>query len=398
MTKAKLWFQLGLGVFMLVSLTACPGPGGSPVSVVAAGVGAAAYRVQGGDWQTADDPEHFTFRTPGAYEVALRCGDAVEVYALTTGDGTELNLPCDAQGSTSFLVSYDASAVAGAHRVVLYYKDGFKGGTPGQASGTISVSGSVAGTQDLVLTAEDNSGALLAARMLTADVQNGGSYSIVLQASDAQNLLSGGSVDDFSAQVPSGWGWSSALAFAVTPRGTLVPTAFLQSSGGAYTSFRFADHDGLMVDVRDSVANTTRRLTEITTSSGPGVQFTPRLPSVFSASVTHEALPEFAGLSYNASGLLGYNLLIRWGSGSYACFVSTSFLGSRSSHRLPDLSAVPGFTGSKPASGNSVEASADAVVSNVASSRLLRSDMNNPLALKELDLRLAGSEEEYTVP
>jgi len=119
---------------------------------------------------------------------------------------------------------------------------------------------------------------------------------------------------------------------------------------------------------------------------------------VFSASVTHEALPEFSGLSYNAPGLLGYNLLIHWGSGRYTCFVSTSFLGSRTSHRLPDLSAVPGFAGSKPQSGDSVEASADAAAADAALSRLLRSDMNNPLALKELDLRLAGSEEEYTVP
>ena len=345
--------QLKIALVLLITLTlaACSGLSGKNVTVSATGAGAAAFRVEGGDWQTADDPESFTFRTPGAYEVALRCGDAVEVYALTTGDGDELNLPCDVQGSTGFSVSYDASAVAGAHQVVLYYKDGISGGTPGQASGTISVSNGVAELQDLVLTVEDNSGALLAARMLTADVQNGGSYSIVLQASDAQNLLSGGSVDDFSAQVPSGWGWSSALAFAVTPHGTLVPTASLQSSGGAYTSFRFADHDGLMVDVRDSLANTTPRLTEITTSSGTGVQFTPRLPLVFSASVTHEALPEFSGLSYNAPGLLGYNLLIHWGSGRYTCFVSTSFLGSRTSHRLPDLSAVPGLPAASPRAG-----------------------------------------------
>ncbi|WP_457638525.1 hypothetical protein [Oceanithermus sp.] len=388
-----------LAVAFLLTLTACPGGLPGNVSVVATGAYEATYRLAGGEWQLPDDPEQFNFVALGGYEVAVRCDDSVSIWALTTADTGTLNVPCPTN-DTSFTVTYDATAVAGTSSVMLFYKGSTK--LSSSASGTFLIDNGVEGLQDLVLVAYDNSGSAIAAKMLTATVHDGDTFSITLAASDAGHLKSGGSVADFSGQVPAGWGFAGAMVGTVTPNGTTVMLEYLTSSGGSYTSLDFADYDAVTASARDSVVTTTKTLMHLQTASSTAASFNVRLPEQFAATISHDALPTFSGLSRSEADLLGYHLNLEWGSSptySLSALVSKSYLGSRTSYTMPDLTGVSGFEEMAPASGDAVTAAAEYIDSNRSWSDMAAAGLNGPPTnVKGLDLKIGGVRAQYTAP
>ena len=394
---------LTLGLLLALALTACPGlQTAKNVSVTATGADAAAYRVEDGDWQVPDDVQNFSFAATGPYEVAVRCGDHVNVFAFTTSDLVQLPVLCeDAGQGVSFSVAYDASAVTGVNRVALYYPGGMRFSNPGQTSGTFSITGGKEGTQDLVLVAYDNNGDMLAARMLTTDVSDGGSYTVTMEAGDTGHLKPGGSVADFSGQMPSGWSVSHVLVAAVTPNGTPVYVSFMDASGGDYTSLDFAHHDVVVAGASDVSPNPTKRVMELQIADATAHDFSVTLPAVFDANISHEALPTFSGLSRSDADLVGYHLQVSWGCDQQvSALVSKGFLGSATSYALPDLTSVSGFAGMKPASGDTAKANAEAIQSNLSWSEVAQGDGlgGQPLRTTGLDVRVATDIERYTVP
>ena len=377
-------------------LTACPSNPASNVAITAASADAVAYSADGGDWQVPDNPDEFTIAARSSYQVAVRCGDSTNIYAFAVSDATAVDFSC-APEKITYTVTYDATQVTGADHVMLFAQQTSALGSGN--TGQIAVTSGVAGTQDLVLVVYDGTGAAIAARMETLDVSDGGSYSITVESGDTGHLRGGGSVSDFSSQVPAGWTSSSGFVVAMTPLGTQVILDFILSSGGSYTSFDFAKHDAVMVSVKDQSPNPSKTLAQLLTSHAPAASFEVQLPEVFDATVSHEALPEFSNLNRASSDLVGYHLQIEWGTQTISALVSKAFLGSSASYRIPDLTGVSGFSGAKPASGETVKATAETLESNADWKDVLKKPLHGmPLDLPDLNVKIAGDIEEYVAP
>ncbi|WP_457630381.1 hypothetical protein [Oceanithermus sp.] len=381
---------------LLAVLAACDGSLGAYVTVSATGAEYSAYQVPGDAWRMADDPENFDLWAFGPYQVAVKCGDTLHLYSLTAGEVTALQSPCEENGSTSFSVSFDVSAVNGAASADIYYKNGLD--SQGATSGTFNITNGVSGQQDVVLVAENSSGDPIAARMVSLEISEGGSYNISLSAQDTGNLITG-SLDAFSAQVPPGWASTLALIGSVTPNGTLVLSSGLSSGGGSFTSYSFASHDLASITAREQLLSPTKSVSQVITSSAPGAGFTAQLPAPFDATISHEALPLFSGLGYTAGDLLGYHLEIDWGSYKLSAFVSSGYLENNTSYQLPDLTSYPAFSDFMPGSGDNVKASAEAVMSSLSLKELSALPLNRmPREKPGLSVRLAGDEEKFVVP
>jgi len=380
----------------LLLLASCNSPLGGYVTVKATGADAAAYRQGDEDWISADNPEDFSFWALGPYEVAVRCGDTVNVLALTPDIGNPM-ISCDTGNRVGFSVSYNISAVNGAAKAALYYRAGVASGTG--TSGTISASNAIPGLQDIVLVAEDSNGDPIAAKMITENVINGASYSMTMSSSDTGNILAGGRLDDFSASVPAGWTLNGALTASVTPHGTTVLTKFMNSSGGTYDSFTFADYDVVTLFAKQKATPPYLTLSRIVVGTDKALHFTAPLPAVFNATMQHDYLPTFSGLSYAGEGLVGFHLQARWGGYVISALVSTDFLKGATSYEIPDLIDLDGFEDFMPNSGDTVTTAAEAICSNKSFAEMAGVPLNSkPTVLKGLDLRIAGDVEQYTAP
>ena len=379
-------------------LVACNNPLGGYVKVTAKGASAAAYQVDDGDWRAADDPESFDFWAFNKYQVAVRCGDEVNVVALTPGDAGNLIFDCE-ETEIGFNVNYNVSAVNHADRAALYYLGGLAASSPGVAVGTIAANHARPGRQDLVLVAGDSSGNKLAAMMKTVVAANGGSYQITMSSSDGGNLLSGGTVADFSATVPAGWSVSGALTASLTPHGTEVLSDYLHSSGGNYTSYAFAVHDLVSAFAYEHGSAPQKTLQRLIIADGKAVHFEPDLPAVFDATMTHDYLPSFSGLSYSCGDLVGFHLEARWDGIELSALASSGYLGDGAAYVMPDLTYLDGFTDVYPDSGDEVTTSAEAICSNKSIGEIASQPLNEtPVGLRGLDMGIAGDQEKYTAP
>jgi len=378
-------------------LAACNGSLGGYVKVTAKGASAAAYQVDDGDWRAADDPESFDFWAFNKYQVAVRCGNKVNVMALTPGDTGNLLFDCE-ETEISFSVKYDIRAATGADRAALYYLGGLGAGAG--TTGTIAANHAQPGQQDLVLVASDSGGHKKAAMVKTVVAANGATYRMTMSSSDSGNLLSGGTVADFSASVPAGWASSGALTASLTPHGTEVLSDYLHSSGGSYTSYTFAVHDLVSAFAYEHGSAPQKTLQRLIVADGKAVRFEPDLPAAFNATMTHDYLPSFSGLSYSScNDLVGFHLEARWGGLKLSALASNGYLGDGAEYELPDLTDLDGFTDVYPSSGDQVTTSAEAICSNKSIGEISSQPLNKtPLALRGLDLRIAGDQEKYTAP
>ncbi len=323
------------------------GGGGHAIHVSAAGATKAGYRVgTNGAWQQPSDPENFSFNASGAYEVALYCpgSNAYLVYALTANEAQDLYTPCDDPTTVSFDVIYDVSAVSGAANAAVVHKASagpvFGYGT----SGTINLSGALPGTQDLVVVALDNSGQILAAKMLAGvDVQNGQTFNVALGPSDT--VSQSGSFPDFSSQVPSGWSGFWA-AFAITPAKTRLLAGASSMGGWNYYEFPFATRYTFMAGIyKTSPLQSRVYYTNRAASDGaPGIT-----AGDFPDAVTYsfdKSSGEFSGL-VNPAGLTAYSFSLNWSGVTRSDFVSAGYLGSDAAYTLPtlpaDMSAGDGY-------------------------------------------------------
>jgi len=415
----RLALAAGLGVL----LAACGGPGPSPgpdgdngggdtstVSVQAPGATAAAYRALGstassgyaplaGGWQTPSDPTSFSFNASGAYDVAIRCGDTVTIYSLTTGDLTALNAGCSPSlsgGSTSFTVDYDATGVTGAAVARLFHKAGASPRTG--KSGSFSVSDGLPGTQDLVVVVKDSSMNPIAAKMVTENVSDGGRYSLTLTNTDA--ISQSGTFPDFSSQVPSGWtgGWSVT---AITKNGTVIPQVGIGTpAGGPYYELPGIAERYVFLGGADSSDDSESLLYAANRTSAPA---SISLPDRITFSVS--GVPPTFGALPTPAGLLGYQLRISWNSGSNVVrvWISKGYLGSASSYAFPDLTALSGFSGTLPPSGTQVEALAEVAIANKTLREIL--DATSAYGVEhlyygvpDLEFKSASKKTTYTAP
>ncbi len=388
-----------MAVFAAVLLLAsCNRPVGGQVTVTASGADAAAYRLIGGNWQPADDPEQFSFLTFGAYEVAVRCGDAVHMIAVTPDETLRPVLNCETKGSAGFSVNFDVQAVSGAVSVGFFYLNGIS--AKDAKSGTISVSNALTGEQDLVLVAADSSKEPIAAMMVTKNVSDGATYTMTMSSSHKNNLLAGGSLADYSGSIPSGWTLNLAMVAAITPRGTVVPMKAFTGGGGSYKSLNFASYDLASVIAREKSKAPYKSLARLIVGDGKALNFQADLPEVFDATMTHNYPPGFSNLSYGCGDLVGFHLQANWGHDKlFSALVTTGLLNGSTGYRLPDLTGVQGFAGVTPASGDRVKLTAEALCSNKTIGELSSAGLNKkPFQVRGLDLRIAGDVEEYVAP
>ncbi len=391
--------QLATALFAIAALLAsCNTPLGGYVTVTTIGADAAAYKLTGADWTAADNPDRFSFWALGAYEVAVRCDDTVHVLALAPGETLNPLIECEG-GGVGFNVSYDVSPVAGSDSASLFYRGGFLFSGSGVKSGTFSASNARSGEQDLVLVANDNGGQPIAAMMITRNVSNGASYTMTMSSSDTQNLLAGGSLEDFSASVPAGWATSGALLASVTPHGTTVISQYLNSSGGSYPSYSFASHDVVQTLAQEAGVAPYKKLSRLLVGEGKALHFRADLPATFDATVQHDYLPAFSGLSYACADLIGFHLQASWAGYKISAFVTSGFLNGVTAYALPDLTYVDGFSDFLPVSGDKVRATAEAICSNKSVAEMSGMPLNTkPTQLQGLDMRIASDVEEYTAP
>jgi len=406
----------GLGLFLAACNTGTTGDGGGgggggggdgggtavTVTVTAPGATAAAYQVGSGSWQTASDPESFTFEVPGggAYQVAVYCGgsgDPVLLFSLTTDELTALADLCggggDGGGTVSFTVNYTVTGVSGAAGVVLYHKAGTAFGLG--PAGTISVTNGVAGEQDLVLVVYDGSQNPLAAKLKTVTVSTGGSYAINVTGADAIGLKN----FDFTGAVPSGWPQAGYGVISWTARGTGVPAGGGMGASGPYADFPFAERTAFLAYAADDVGTPTDYLAfakSVAGNDAPAVTFLgPINPSAAAAS---GALLEVSGLTL-PDGLLGYRIELGDVPTPIHAQVSAGYLGNATSYTVPDLSGLGGFP---PPPTGTVTVRVELIVSNRTLGELLdahRRDEQNFWSLIEgLELRVAGHRITVSLP
>ena len=358
-------------VLSAMIFSACSGPAPAKnVSFTAAGADAAAYRVGSGSWQVPDDVTSFAFTATGAYEVAVRCGDDTAIWSVTKADTETVDLSCPAPPPSpiSFTVTYNVTAVSGATQTVLFYNNNAKSDVT--TSGTFNVTDGAPGTQDLVLVALDGTATPIAARMVTINASDGGSYDITMTASDTANVVSSGSVGDFSAQIPSGWPGGMAAVGTLTPNGTLVEGGFMTEAGGPYTAFAGGDYDFLYVVTSD--VSGTKTLIYSAASTAPGAAFAVSLPATMEATVNTDAFPTVVGLSMADPDLRLFTVSVKWSSSrSINVMITPAFLGSSNAYTVPDLSSLPGFAGFGPASGDAVRVDTAAFMSSITTGDLL---------------------------
>ena len=379
--KRTFWFLvLALGVV----ITACGGTsptddsannnGGDEevtvtVATVAGTATAAAYRVGDGGWQEASDPANFSFvvDSGGSYDAAVLCDNKdLFIFSLTTDDLSSLKVDCGASASSiSFDVNYDVSAVTGASTVLLFHKgsrdSGEEKAVGSNPTGTINVAYGVAGKQDLVLLALDNSNPpqILAAGMRTVDAANNDRYSIpALNNGDSINTAS---FPDFAAELPGGYSPAWAV-YALTPNGTLAMEGLGEDTGGAghnYYALSFADRELFIVG---GEAPGHEVYSFFSSSHGaPAIT----LPDPIDPTVDGSPI-KISGLSLTPD-LLVYDIGLFWGpTFTPNVFVSKNYLGDNTSYTMPDLTALTGFANTQPTSGDNVTITISSIQSNLS--------------------------------
>jgi hypothetical protein len=323
-----------------------------------------AFQTGTGSWQ-AMTPGRSTYNfevPPGEsrYGFSVRCTDRQEVqtFQATVSDATTWTIPCHLgfTGTASYQVNYDARALPGARRVNLYDAFGWAASSD-LLTGQLSPVNRLPAVQDLAMTVSDASvpARIIGARIMRdVNVPAGSPYSFTFSSADATNPA-GGTVQSFAGTVPSGWGSEWSVSYQ-SPRGTGFVLHWGPPGGGTFATL--AEPAGGSYAVLASafgpegagVGGVMHVLT------GDGTTFAPSLPGRFTtASVTHEAFPTFSGLTYPPLGLPleGFALDLRWSrpgepSRGWMALLTRRWLGDATSYRVPNLSALPGFSGFRP--------------------------------------------------
>jgi len=357
------------------------GSGDVTVTVTAEGAAASAYRIGNGAWQAAADPASFTFTVSGggSYDVVAYCSGYLNISSFTTDDSKTPDVSCvttsDVEGA-SFDIKYDVSGVTGAVAARIFYKGVNFMGEGGGKTGTHQVDFGIAGKQDLVVVALDGSRPprVLAAKMVTVTVANGGTYKVPpLNDGDSVNTAS---FPSFSGQVPSGYtpSWSVASA---TPNGTLVIAGLESNSGGRGSTYYLYPFTSRRLFGAFAEKASDYSVSGIFSSASGVPAIT--LPEPIDPAVDGSPV-SISGLSV-PSDLVGYDIMANWPGGYVFAFVSKSYLGNSTSYTLPDLAGLSGFGNTKPASGDTVEVTVKAVRSDLRLSELYGLGIDGPYDL-----------------
>ncbi len=406
-------FALGL-LLLLLSAGCGRGPGGGGGTEVTVRLldffgrpayGFVAYQVGDGPWrvlpQGADGGFRFTLPAgEDRYGVAVSCAEpstplyawatGLRVYQLTAEETTRPAFSCDGRGEEhggNIDFHADASAL-GADRIYFFFFASFRHFAVNRASvGSWGLS--VAAGEDrpvLVLAFAGDHGFdpahAVGVALKHVRVEPGGSATATFDLGPADRVDFGtgknaGTVDRFD--VPSGATGSYFDVYYYSPEGLDL---YWNRATGHYEHLGTGDASGgPFVRIPDPGADDVYALH--TQTYGPGFSlerwdFVPSRgvlalsPGGFPAPWVHE--PEVSEAAFPTVTLardddpIGYRLayVAQDALGRAVIFVSRGWLGERTRYTFPDLSDLPGFRAFKPASGEPMVLTADALFSDLS--------------------------------
>ena len=309
---------------------------------------AVAIQVGQGSWSSITPASQIQIPLQGGgdYGVAFTCANVplLQLDQLTAAADPSVTLICpngfSSPATVKINVSYTAS-LSGAQSATLWWR----GGSQSLPASCSSCSASIpSGTQDLVLTVQSSSGAIIGlSEAANQDITQGASVNLP----SPQPL--GSSQVSFS--LPSGF-QGTLDTYWVTPNGTfasLLASPLPLASSPASLPAAPSGNSGTQ-EVVGSAFSVSSSSQELIASAEP-LASSLAFPPPFGPQVTQSsgAFPTFSGL--NASGASFYSFSVSWGSGSaqeaYAATVLPAWL-SQPSYTLPNLSGLPGFSAFQP--------------------------------------------------
>ncbi len=381
------------GLLALILAACGGGKGGGPEIQVhlrgawgQPGLGFVAYQAEDGEWQPTlpVGPGEFRFRLPAGanrYGVAVSCWASgrlqawaghVFVYQLTVADARELRVPCSGSGNEpetdTLSVNYDLGAVGGDRLKVL--APSWFPVSKQVSSGKLSVP-AFAGTQrDFLALGYAGSydyRVLKGIRRFRADVP--GSYNLSFTSSEEVDFGTGkntGVIEGFA--IPTGYSGRSEVGYII-PNGPATLWGFFAGPAlgeGDETGGEFAK-------VPEPIAGDLYVVSASAEAGSSWIQSLVYLPATeVSDTLTPASLPDPWPSGYTVQPAVrptfllnhpgepvGYEITLATSvlgclGGCIEVYVSPGWLGPERSYRIPDLTALSGFGGALPRSGEHI--------------------------------------------
>ena len=419
----KRWRNALVVAISVPLLSACPSPqtSGPPSTSVTFEVvdslgspvaGQAAYQAADGLWASlqATEPGVYAFPVPnddGRYGFSVNCPSGLLAssttaftYQLTLEETTQARVTCPLTfvGSMSTVEgSYDASVV-NADRVDVHTGIGFDTGLGGSAVGTFGPISIAAGSDRIVMGIAYNAASVPVAMHIVRDVSvtSATSLDLVFEFHEGLTPLT---TPSFSASVPAGYDPRVGVAFSASPS-SYVQLYSDETSASAQAPLGVADlRPGDLYLIRSSATQGAAPQTTVGT-----MQFQPSLgevdlmlpePWTAAPTVSGSALPTFLGLRRLPSeadtrahvlvaswdGILDGPIGIVSPDAMWQFVVSDGWLDGEEAYSVPDLTALPGFLGARPLTGETVSWTIGTVASNL-DTRALLTGPAHPLGLE----------------